>query len=83
MVSVDFFPHQASTSVINLVLEPALNVSYRRYIVMLISCDFQNIVEISLSHIFSSISHNIFKPFLPIFTYFYLLKISIYGNTHL
>ena len=52
MVSVDFFPHQASTSVINLVLEPALNVSYRRYIVMLISCDFQNIVEISLSHFF-------------------------------
>ena len=59
MVSVDFFPHQASTSVINLVLEPALNVSYRRYIVMLISCAFQNIVEISLSHFFT-ISHDIY-----------------------
>ena len=52
------------------------------YIVMLISCDFQNIVEISLSHIFSSISHDIFKPFLPIFTYFYFqfqfMEIPIY-----
>ena len=35
---------------------PALNVSYRRYIVMLISCDFQNIVEISLSHFFYHIT---------------------------
>ena len=30
------------------------------YIVMLISCDFQNIVEISLSHFFLTISHDIY-----------------------
>ena len=81
MVSVDFFPHQASTSVINLVLEPALNVSYRRYIVMLISCDFQNIVEISLSHFFLTISHDIFRPFFTNFYLFLLIKNSIFGNT--
>ena len=33
---------------------------------MLISCDLQNIVEISLSHFFDAHgSHDIFRPFLP------------------
>ena len=55
----------------------ALNVSYRRYIVTLISRDFQNIVIA----FFFTISHDIFRPFFTNFYLFLLIKNSIFGNT--
>ena len=52
--------------------DAALNVSYWRYIVMLISCDFQNIVEISLSHFFWPYHKIFLGHFYPFLACFYI-----------